>query len=233
MQKPNLIIYESQMKTIIKHCLKSKEPSTAEQMMMAMFNYYLEGEVYEGENDVVDTFMDSVYPLVDKQQENFIKKVESVISNEDFSALALSGNFSTQKELAEYITAHYGAYTQSAVSKRLRTLGITLVKPSSKPSSPVLSASAVEDKIRELYNTYTDSWGFRDSDAKQKIMKDYNISSAELERILGGNTQTQVNNPTNTTTSTNTDNDDSIAQSATAINKLTKEKKKNPLEGLL
>lgn len=189
MQKPNLIIYESQMKSILKQCLKSKQPSTAEQMIIAMFNYYLEGEVYEGENEVVDTFMDSVYPLVDKQQENFIKKVESVISNEDFTALALSGNFSTQKELAEYITAHYGAYTQSAVSKRLGTLGITLVKTpksNSQPSSPVLSASAVEDKIRELYNTYTDSWGFRDSDAKQKIMKDYNISSAELERIIGG-----------------------------------------------
>ena len=184
MQKPNLIIYESQMKSIIKQCLKSKQPSTAEQMMMAMFNYYLEGEVYAGENEVVDTFMDGVYPLIDKQQENFIKKVESVISNEDFTALAQSGNFSTQRELAEYITAHYGNYTQSAVSKRLDTLKIALVKPSSKPSPS--ASSAVEDKIRELYKTYTEGWGLKDSDAKQKIIDEYHISSAELARILGG-----------------------------------------------
>lgn len=188
MQKPNLIIYESQMKSIIKHCLKSKEPSTAEQMIMAMFNYYLDGKVYEGENEVVDTFMDSVYPLIDKQQENFIKKVESVISNEDFSALALSGNFSTQKELAEYITAHYGAYTQSAVSKRLNTLGITLVKtPKSNPQPSSSVSSAVEDKVLKTYKAYTEGWGYEDSDAKQKIMDEYHISSAELERILGEN----------------------------------------------
>lgn len=186
MQKPNLIIYESQMKSILKQCLKSKEPSTAEQMIMAMFNYYLEGEVYEGENEVVDMFMDGVYPLIDKQQENFIKKVENVISNEDFSALALSGNFSTQKALAEYITAHYGEYSQSAVSKRLKTLGITLVKPSSSPSSSPSVSSESEDKIRELYKTYTESWGLKDSDAKQKVIDEYHVSSAELMRILGG-----------------------------------------------
>ena len=187
MQKPNLIIYESQMKSILKHCLKSKEPSTAEQMMMAMFNYYLNGEVYEGENDVVDTFMDGVYPLIDKQQENFIKKVESVISNEDFTALALSGNFSTQKELAEYITAHYGAYTQSAVSKRLGTLGITLVKtPKSNPQPSSSVSSAVEDKVLKTYKAYTEGWGLKDSDAKQKIIDEYHISSADVECILGG-----------------------------------------------
>lgn len=185
MQKPNLIIYESQMKSIIKHCLKSKEPSTAEQMMMAMFNYYLNGEVYEGENEVVDTFMDSVYPLIDKQQENFIKKVESVISNEDFTALALSGNFSTQKELAEYITAHYGAYTQSAVSKRLNTLGITLVKtPKSNPQPSSSVSSAVEDKVLKIYKAYTEGWGYNDRDAKQKIIDECHIPSADVERIL-------------------------------------------------
>ena len=184
MQKPNLIIYESQMRTILKQCLKSKEPSIAEQMIMAMFKYYLEGEVYAGENEVVDTFMDGVYPLIDKQQENFIKKVENVISNEDFSALALSGNFSTQNALAEYITAHYGKYSQSAVSRRLNTLGITLVKPSSKPSSPVYYEE--EEKIIKTYNTYIEGWGLKDSDAKQKIMDEYHISSVELERILGG-----------------------------------------------
>ena len=187
MQKPNLIIYESQMKSILKQCLKSKEPSTAEQMMMAIFNYYLDGEVYEGENEVVDTFMDGVYPLIDKQQENFIKKVESVISNEDFSALALSGNFSTQKELAEYITAHYGAYTQSAVSKRLGTLGITLVKtPKSNPQPSSSVSPAVEDKVLKTYKAYTEGWALKDSDAKRKIMDEYHISSAELEFILGG-----------------------------------------------
>ena len=186
MQKPNLIIYESQMKSILKQCLKSKEPSTAEQMIMAMFNYYLDGEVYEGENEVVDMFMDGVYPLIDKQQENFIKKVESVISNEDFTALALSGNFSTQKELAEYITAHYGAYTQSAVSKRLGTLGITLVKtPKSNPQPSSSVSSAVEDKVLKTYKAYIKGWALEDSDAKQKIMDEYHISSAELERILG------------------------------------------------
>lgn len=186
MQKPNLIIYESQMKSIIKQCLKSKEPSTAEQMIMAMFNYYLEGEVYEGENEVVDMFMDGVYPLIDKQQENFLKKVESVISNEDFSALALSGNFSTQKALAEYITAHYGAYTQSAVSKRLGTLGITLVKtPKSNPQPSSSVSSAVEDKVLKTYKAYTEGWALEDSDAKQKIIDEYHISSADVERILG------------------------------------------------
>lgn len=187
MQKPNLIIYESQMKSIIKQCLKSKAPSTAEQMIMAMFNYYLDGEVYEGENEVVDMFMDSVYPLIDKQQENFIKKVENVISNEDFSALALSGNFSTQKALAEYITAHYGEYSQSAVSKRLKTLGITLVKtPKANPQPSSSVSSAVEDKVLKTYKAYTEGWCLKDSDAKQKIIDEYHISSADVERILGG-----------------------------------------------
>lgn len=68
-------------------------------------------------------------------------------------------------------------------------------------------SATVVNEIRKSYKIYTDSWGLRDNDAKQKIMNEYHISSAELERILG--------------------------ESATAINKQTKEEKKNPLDGLL
>ena len=183
MQKPNLIIYESMMEIFEDFC-EDGDNDLAIEYMLAIFNYYRAGEVYNGKSKEIKRQMKNIYTLIDKQQENFIKKVEKVISNEDFSALALSGNFSTQKELAEYITAHYGEYSQSAVSKRLNTLGITLVKPSSKSVSS--ASSAVENKIRESYNIYIESWGLKDSDAKQKVMKEYNISSADVERVLGG-----------------------------------------------
>lgn len=183
MQKPNLIIYESQMKSIMKHCLKSKQPTTAEQMIMAMFSYYLDGEFYDGENEVVDMFMDSVYPLIDKQQENFTRKVENIISNEEFTALATSGDFATQKALAEYITERYGEYSQSAVSKRLKTLGLTLVKKSPKTNNPSVNYEQAQ-QIRKAYESRVNSLG--EWAARQHIEDTYGVTLKEVESVLGG-----------------------------------------------
>ena len=154
MQKPNLIIYESMME-IFEDFYEDGDGDLAIEYMLAIFNYYRTGEIYNGESKEIKRQMKNIYKLIDKQQENFIKKVESTISNEDFIALAQSGDFKTQKELSEYITAHYGSYTPSAVSKRLRTVGITFTKaaPSSQPSpSAEVSSTApvVEEEVEEV-----------------------------------------------------------------------------------
>lgn len=134
MRKQNLIIYESFME-IFNEFVADQDYELACEYMQAIFNYYRTGEEYCGKNREIRLLLKDVYPLVVKQAENYLNKVEEVISNEEFTTLATSGNFPTQTKLAEYISQHYGPYTQPAVSKRLKSLGLQLVKTPNKTTT--------------------------------------------------------------------------------------------------
>ena len=108
----------------------------AYEYMTAIFDYYRTGEEYSGSNREIKRQMKNVYPLLNAQQNNYTRKVEHTISTEEFTQLALSGQFSTQAALADYITEHYGEYSQSAVSKRLKSLNIKLCKSSNNNHEP-------------------------------------------------------------------------------------------------
>ena len=127
MGKCNLIIYDSMME-IFEDFGTDEDYELAYEYMMAIFAYYRTGEEYNGPSREIKRQMRNVYPLLDAQQNNYTRKVEHTISTEEFTKLALSGQFTTQVALAEYITEHYGEYSQSAVSKRLKSLNIKLCK---------------------------------------------------------------------------------------------------------
>lgn len=145
MQNQHLIIYDSMM-DIFEDFGVDEDYELGYAYMQAIFHYYRTGEEYNGAFKEIKRQMKNIYPLINVQNQNYLDRVEKVISNEEFIALAQSGRFSTQAELAQYITEQYGNYSQSMVSKRLRNLNMKLIKPGMKAvKEQSLQAENVKD----------------------------------------------------------------------------------------
>lgn len=145
----NLIMYESFMDIYLDY-IADGDSDLAQEYMVAIFNYYKNGELYDGDSKDVRRQMKNIYPLINRQGENYSLKANAIISNEEFSKLAQSGDFKTQKALAEYISQNYGHYTQQSVSKKLKELGISLIKNSTT------SFTTGTTEVQIQYNTNTD-----------------------------------------------------------------------------
>lgn len=189
MKKPNLIIYESTME-IFEEFGVDEDYELAFEYMTAIFNYYRTGQEYSGKSREIRLLLKDIYPLINTQQDNYTKKVESVISNEEFIELATSGKFITQKALAEHITQYYGDYTQSAVSKRLKALGVNLVKTPPTPPTPSQSNPSVnpalEQEISDTYGYYLVNQGYTQQQAIEKTAKDHGITPDQVRQIMKG-----------------------------------------------
>lgn len=160
----NLIFYDS-FADIFLDYVEDGDTDLAIEYITAIINYHRTGAEYDGDNRDVKRQMKNVYPLLDKQTTNYNSKVNAIISDDDFTTLALSGDFPTQTALANYITEHYGTYSQQAVSKRLKLLKIELVKSKNSSSDFTTSFTTV---VQPTYATTTD----KDKDKDKNIDKD-------------------------------------------------------------
>ena len=201
--------------------LKQTNPEWALEYISALIDYSFDGIVYEGDNIAIKLALNSEMVMIDNQRVRYGKASKGgsaqKVTDEQILEAFRNNDFENVSVAARYIATNYtddGKFSRQALSSRLQKMGISFEELSSQNFSNPKTQLTCENP--------------------QLTCATVAQPLAQAQTQAQTQTQTQANNPTYTPTSMSTDNDDSLAQSATVVNKKTKEEKKlECLKGLL
>lgn len=167
---------------------------------MALAKYSFYGEEYSGKRKEIKFLMNSEMEHIDRQRVRYAKAVKG----------GSSVKVSDEQILEAFMTNSFKSITDAA-----RYIAANYA------SDGKFSRQALTQRLQTLGMSFDEI----NNQYSQKISNQNPQPLAQAQ----GNTQAQVNNPTSTLTSTSTDNDYSIAQSATVVNKKTREELRRDL----
>ena len=191
--------------------LKQTNPEWALEYISALIDYSFDGVIYEGDNIAIKLVLNSEMVMIDNQRVRYGKASKGgsaqKVTDEQILEAFRNNDFENVSVAARYIATNYsddGKFTRQALTRRLQKMGTSFEELSSQNFSNPKTQLTCENSQLGC------------------------ATVAQPQLQLQTQPQTQVNNPTYTL------NDDSIAQSATVVNKITEEEKKRErLKGLL
>lgn len=186
--------------------LKQTNPEWALEYISALIDYSFDGIVYEGDNIAIKLALTSEMVMIDNQRVRYGKASKGgnaqKVSDEQILEAFKNNDFKNITDAARYIATNYaddGKFTRQSLSYRLQKMGISFEELSSQNFSNQKTQISCENPQMICANA------------------DANADAREMQ------TQTQVNNPTPT------NNTYSLAQSATVVNKKTREELRRDL----